>query len=143
VLDLYSGTGALALEALSRGAAEATLVESSRGALQALRANVQSLAIESRARVVAGDVAQAIARLEGPFDLVFADPPWALVDRGEAARMLELLVARSVLAREGVIVLEHASRSTPPVVRGLTARETRQYGDTALTFYEKPPDEPH
>jgi 16S rRNA (guanine966-N2)-methyltransferase len=142
VLDLYAGTGALALEALSRGAAEATLVESSRGALDALRANVRSLALESRARVVASEVEYAIARLEGPFDLVFADPPWALVDRGEAARMLELLVARA-LADEGLIVLEHGSRSKPPVVRGLAARETRQYGDTSLTFYQKPPDEAH
>jgi 16S rRNA (guanine966-N2)-methyltransferase len=143
VLDLYSGTGALALEALSRGAAEATLVESSRAALQALRANVRSLAIESRVRVVQSDVEHAIGRLEGSFDLVFADPPWVLVDEGEASRMLELLVARSVLVDQSVIVLEHASRSSPPVVRGLDARETRKYGDTALTFYEKPPDEPH
>src|SRR5580698_8823990 len=69
VLDLYAGTGALALEALSRGASDATLVEGAREALDAIRANVKSLAVEDRVRVVAGDVREAVRRLRGPFDL--------------------------------------------------------------------------
>src|SRR3984893_15924457 len=77
VLDLYAGTGALALEALSRGASRAILVESSRNALAALRANVTSLGLEKRTWIAATDVGRAARRLadKGPFDLVFADPP--------------------------------------------------------------------
>jgi 16S rRNA (guanine966-N2)-methyltransferase len=130
VLDLYAGTGALALEALSRGASDATLVEAAREALDAIRANVKSLAVEDRVRVVAGDVREAVRRLRGPFDLVLADPPWTLVEEGEAPR---------ALAERGLVVLEHASRSPSPTIEQLAERSTRRYGDTSLTFYERRP----
>lgn len=138
VLDLYAGTGALALEALSRGAASAVLVESSRDALSALRANVAALGVGAGAQVVAADVRDAVRRLarSGPFDLVLADPPWALVDTGEAPRALGELAEQGALAPEAVVVLEHAARSAPPTVQQLIQEETRRYGDTALTFYK-------
>ena len=138
VLDLYAGTGALALEALSRGAASAVLVESARDALTALRANVAALGLEDRARVVAGDVAKAIRRLPdaGPFDLVFADPPWAMVDEGHSAVVLSSLARSAGIATDGRVVLEHSSRTPPFDVDGLVRLETRKYGDTALTFYK-------
>lgn len=138
VLDLYAGTGALALEALSRGAASAVLVESARDALTALRANVAALGLEDRARVVAGDVAKAIRRLPdaGPFDLVFADPPWAMVDEGHSAVVLSSLARSAGIATDGRVVLEHSTRTAPFDVDGLVRLETRKYGDTALTFYK-------
>jgi 16S rRNA (guanine966-N2)-methyltransferase len=138
VLDLYAGTGALALEALSRGAATAVLVESAREALAALRANVTALGLEDRARVVAGDVAKAIRRLPdaGPFDLVFADPPWAMVDEGHGAAVLSALARSAGIATDGRVVLEHSARTAPFDVDGLVRLETRKYGDTALTFYK-------
>jgi 16S rRNA (guanine966-N2)-methyltransferase len=138
VLDLYAGTGALALEALSRGAAAALLVESAREALGALRANVEALGLEDRARVVAGDVAQAMRRLgeAGPFDLVFADPPWALVDAGPPLAVLSDLARRGGIAAEGRVVLEHSARTAPPDIDGLVRLDARRYGDTALTFYK-------
>jgi 16S rRNA (guanine966-N2)-methyltransferase len=149
VLDLYAGTGALALEALSRGASEAVLVESSREALAALRANVAALGVEARTRVIAGDVALAVRRLvrpgraDGPethaarpFDLVFADPPWAMVEGGEPAAALSTLADGGALAAEACVVLEHASRTIPLDVEGLLRLDTRRYGDTALTFYK-------
>jgi 16S rRNA (guanine(966)-N(2))-methyltransferase RsmD len=138
VLDLYAGTGALGFEALSRGAVHATFVESARAALSALRANITGLGVAERTSVVAGDVASVSARVarEGPYDLVFADPPWALVDRGEAPRALEEIVARSALAPEGLFVLEHSARSSPPHVVGLELRERRRFGDTAIALYE-------
>jgi 16S rRNA (guanine966-N2)-methyltransferase len=139
VLDLYAGTGALALEALSRGASDATLVEAAREALDAIRANVKSLAVEDRVRVVAGDVREAVRRLRGPFDLVLADPPWTLVEEGEAPRALALLVGHGALAERGLVVLEHASRSPSPTIEQLAERSTRRYGDTSLTFYERGP----
>lgn len=137
VLDLYAGTGALALEALSRGASEATLVEVSREALDVIRANLRSLAVEERVQVVAGDVRDAVRRLRGPFDLVLADPPWSLVEQGEVSRALGLLATHGALTERAVVVLEHSSRSLPPAIERLAARETRRYGDTSLTFYER------
>jgi len=138
VLDVYAGTGALALEALSRGAARAVLVESSREALSALRANVGALGVGGEAQVLAADVRGAVGRLarQGPFDLVLADPPWALVDAGEAGRVLAELASRGAFAPEATIVLEHSSRSAPPAIPGLIQGDTRRYGDTALTFYK-------
>ncbi len=91
VLDLYAGTGALGIEALSRGAAHATFVESARPALAALRENLAALGLAGAARVVAQPVAGAASRiggggwLAGPFDLVFADPPYAAVAEVPAA----------------------------------------------------------
>jgi 16S rRNA (guanine966-N2)-methyltransferase len=138
VLDLYAGTGALALEALSRGASEAVLVESSREALAAARANVASLGLEGAARIVACDAREVPRRLPGgaPFDVVFADPPWALVDTGEAPRALAAVVAAGLVAAGGLVVLEHAARSAVPALDGLDTTQTRRYGDTALTFYK-------
>jgi 16S rRNA (guanine966-N2)-methyltransferase len=138
VLDLYAGSGALAFEALSRGAAKATLVESSRDALAAVRANVACLGVEDRTQVVAGDVRDAARRLgrAGPFDLVLADPPWALVDAGQVARALTEIVTAGVLSPGARVVLEHAARSPAPEIEGLLRGETRRYGDTALTFYK-------
>jgi len=138
VLDLYAGTGALGLEALSRGAVRAILVESSREALAAARDNVASLGLGGLARVLAADARDAVRRLEGerPFDLVLADPPWALVDTGEALRVLGDLARSPLLAEDSLVVLEHSSRTPPPEVEGLSKEQERRYGDAALTFYK-------
>jgi 16S rRNA (guanine966-N2)-methyltransferase len=138
VLDLYAGTGALALEALSRGAAGAVLVESGRDALAALRTNVETLGLEDRAQVVAGDVAQTVRRMAGagPFDMVFADPPWALVDAGQPAAVLSDLARRGLITSDCRVVLEHSARTAPFDIDGLVRIDTRRYGDTALTFYK-------
>jgi len=138
VLDLYAGSGALALEALSRGAAHAVLVESSREALSVLRANVVALNLEEHASILAGDAAVLGRRIteRGPFDLVLADPPWALVEEGSALRALSRIVTAGALHPGGWVVLEHSARTEPPDVPGLFRTETRRYGDTALTFYK-------
>ncbi len=138
VLDLYAGTGALALEALSRGAARAVLVESSRDALTALRANAQALGALDRVKVVAGDVHRLGPRIsaEGPFDLVFADPPWSLVEEGAPPLALGELARTGGLSPGAWLVLEHASRTPAPDAEPLAREETRKYGDTALTFYK-------
>ena len=138
VLDLYAGTGALALEALSRGAARAILVESSRDAIAALKANVAALGLERSAQLVAGDVGRLtdqVARA-GPYDLVLADPPWAMIDGGEAGAALSALVQSGAISPAGWLVLEHAARSDPPDLDGLLRHDVRRYGDTALTFYK-------
>ncbi len=138
VLDLYAGTGALALEALSRGAVHATLVESSREALSALRANVTALGVESQTLVVVAAVGRAAGRLarQGPFDLVLADPPWALVESGDAPREVAGLVGVGILSPGALLVLEHSARTQPPTIPGLVLDEERHYGDTALAIYK-------
>ena len=88
VLDLFAGSGALGLEALSRGAAEAIFVERARPALQALRENLRLLGLDDRARVVAGDARRFLAGPPEPFDLVFLDPPFADDLLGDIARQL-------------------------------------------------------
>jgi 16S rRNA (guanine(966)-N(2))-methyltransferase RsmD len=138
VLDLYAGSGALALEALSRGASRAALVESGRDAIAAIRHNVAALGLGASADVITADVGRAWSRVAplAPFDLVFADPPWSLVDTGDASRDLAWLSTCPALAESAWVILEHSRRTPAPSVTGLIFRETRDYGDTALTFYK-------
>jgi len=138
VLDLYAGSGALALEALSRGAERAVLVESNRAAQRAIRDNIATLGVTSQATLLpvrAESASRALATLP-PFTLIFADPPWA--DAQGALAVLERLVELSVVAPAARLVLEHAAR-TPPMFRDdspLVALDTRRWGDTAVTIFE-------
>lgn len=141
VLDLYAGTGALALEAISRGATTAVLVESSARALAAIRANVASLGASAQTRLIAGDVSRAVHRIaaEGPFDLVMADPPWALVQDGTPQKVLSRLGDAGAFRNGALAILEHAVRDRAADierVEGAEPIETRIYGDTALTFFK-------
>lgn len=136
VLDLFAGTGALALEALSRGAASAILVERARPALEAIRSNVRALDVADRARVIAAPVERSLAavRRHAPFDLVLCDPPWG------AAAAVEATLARwpwpELLAPSGRLALEHAASAPPSLASPeLAAAWTRAWGDTAFTVY--------
>lgn len=144
VLDLYAGTGALGIEALSRGALRAVFVESARPALAVLRQNLADLGLMGAATVLALPVERARDRIlaEGPFDLVLADPPYALV--AEAAASLARLAAAGprFLKPAGSIVLEHAGRDAPPEVDGLVRAGARSYGEASLAFYELPVSAP-
>jgi 16S rRNA (guanine966-N2)-methyltransferase len=133
VLDLFAGSGALALEALSRGAAHATLVESARPALSAIRQNVSHLRCEQRVSLVTGALPDVLARIPQPepFDLVFMDPPYASND-GPAT--LEALPLHCALASEALIVYEHDRRKPPRVPASLLFLGERTWGDTQLSF---------
>lgn len=133
VLDLYAGSGALGLEAVSRGAGEAVLVEQGRDALGAIRDNVEALDVADRVRVVAARVERALEKVDGKFGIVFLDPPYADVRAPEFARVLQ--AATGLLADQGALVLEHASGDVPPVVPKLSLDRTRQYGDTAVSLF--------
>ncbi len=137
VLDLYAGTGALGLEALSRGAAHATFVERRREAITALRANLAALGVAAESRVVARPIESAGADIAGPFDLVFADPPYADVQSGAATRTLARLFSQGLFADGAIFVLEHAEKTETPEFPGLEAEATRSYGDTRLAFFRK------
>jgi 16S rRNA (guanine966-N2)-methyltransferase len=139
VLDLYAGSGALGLEALSRGAAHAVFVEQARPALASLETNLRSLGVESRATVLAASVERSLERIAalGPFDVALVDPPYALLGDGRAARALGALVERGVLAEAGLLVLEHASRDEPPSLPVVGVERSRRYGDTTVTAYAR------
>ena len=134
VLDLFAGTGALGLEALSRGAAAASFVESGRKALALLRDNIARCGAEAVAQVIARD-----ARRPGPnpgaaHDLVFLDPPYGK-GLGEAA--LGAALAGGWIAADALIVWEESAAVTPP--GGLRIIDERRYGDTVIRFLRHPP----
>lgn len=136
VLDLFAGTGALGIEALSRGAARAVFVEQSRPALKALSQNLRELGLLERSRVLASPVKNARASIVelGPYDLVLADPPY---EDSESALGFVAELTQShdgLLAPGATIVLEHDARKTPEGAM-LTLVSTRRYGDSALSFY--------
>ena len=134
VLDLFAGTGALALEALSRGAAYAVLVDAATHAILAENARRTKLAAQSDIRRgdVYGQVA-ALAREGRTFDLVFADPPYA---RGDNARVLAALDAGAVLARDGLLVLEQgAGEQLIEQIGSLSLVRERRYGAARICFY--------
>ena len=138
-LDLYAGSGALGLEALSRGCEHVVFVEEARAALEALRANVTHVHAEASCTIVPKSVERALDGLgAAPFSLVLADPPYADVSSGKAVRALASLVREGLLAPGGRLVLEHASADSSPLIEGLAPADTRRYGDTSLAFYELP-----
>lgn len=133
VLDLFAGTGAMGIEALSNGAAEAVFVESDPAAVAAIEANIDALGLGGSAAVVRSAVERAIGSLQGPFDLIIADPPYR--DEPAGAAGLLARAAGSLLAPDGRIVLEHSSDAAPPEIEGLEMRRSGRYGKTTVTFY--------
>lgn len=135
VLDLYAGSGALGIEAISRGAVEATFVEQNARTLGILRANLAELGIDSVTSVVAGDVPAAVRRLgraQERFDLALIDPPYA---SEEPARAFEALVGSAILAPGAMVVLERDRRHPSPHAEGLSALDERRYGDTVVSRF--------
>jgi 16S rRNA (guanine966-N2)-methyltransferase len=133
VLDLYAGTGALGIEALSRGAASAAFVERAARSLSVLRANLKALGLVGRARVLPGDVCRVVRRLGKAgerFDLILMDPPYA---SAELPRALEALVGWQVLAPGATVVVESGWCHSLPAAEGLTRLDERRYGDTRVT----------
>jgi 16S rRNA (guanine966-N2)-methyltransferase len=127
VLDLYAGSGALGLEALSRGAVSADFVELAPASLEALRRNIVALGLEAVTTVHRGDAFRYAARLApGAFDLVLADPPYG---RDDAARLVGLF-RQTPFAR--ILAVEH------PAALHVPGDDSRRYGDTALSFCYAP-----
>jgi 16S rRNA (guanine966-N2)-methyltransferase len=131
VLDLFAGSGALGIEALSRGAKHATFVEADAGAVRAILDSLGRTGFTGRAKVLRGRLPGALASVSGPFDLVFLDPPY------DAENIPELLgQLRPFAMPAATIVYEHASRYNPPEhPPGLILTDRRVYGDSALGLY--------
>ena len=129
--DLYAGTGAVGIEAISRGAASCLFVDSSAQAVRAIEENLARTKLGERARVLRFDVRSALIREEGPFDLVFLDPPYE-TDEGELASVFELVVDR--IAPDGQFVLTRPKRRDSTNVIPLHWQPARllSYGDARI-----------
>jgi 16S rRNA (guanine966-N2)-methyltransferase len=139
VLDLYAGTGALGIEALSRGAGRAVFVERDGRALAALQRNLREFDLTGRARIMDSSVAVALQRLSDEkhqkFSWVFVDPPYAA---GQVEPVLALLSGGQLLDNGAVVIVEHDRRHQPPErVGALELVDRRFYGDTGLSFYRR------
>ena len=133
VLDLYAGSGAVGLEAVSRGAGRALLVESDARAAATARDNAAALGLAGRVTVRRDRVERVLAGPPEPYDLVFADPPYALPD-GELTAVLDALLA-GWAGPGGVLVVERSSRGSGPAwPQGVQALQERRYGEGALWY---------
>jgi 16S rRNA (guanine966-N2)-methyltransferase len=136
VLDLYAGTGALGIEALSRGAEWADFVDQRPQSCAIIKANLRALDLEDCSHVYTASVASALGYLAESYDLVFLDPPYAQARETGAA--LELLAGSAILAAEARVVVCHPSREPLGEYYGTLAQiKDRRYGDTAVTIYRK------
>lgn len=137
VLDLYAGTGALGLEALSRGAGRAVLVERDDAALRALAANAAALGAQDATAIVAGDVAGAAldrALAQGPFALLLLDPPYRI----DASDVVSALArCEDALSAEALVAWEHAASDRVRMPAGWELSRTYRYGDTAVSILHR------
>jgi len=134
VLDLFAGTGALSLEALSRGAKDAVLIDMDRDACNAIRKNMETSRLGDQCRLISRDYRQAIdalAREGQKFDVVFIDPPYKMENTGE---MCAALYDKGLLSQHFLIVVEHRRGMAPLLDLRFEAFDLRKYGDTEITF---------
>ena len=137
VLDLFGGSGALGIEALSRGAARAVFVERAGPVAAVLRQNLDELDVLERARVVRGDAPGVVRRLADAgerFDLALVDPPYA--EPETTLRALRALATSGILAPRATVVVEMSRHTVPPRVEGLEPVDERRYGDTVIHRFE-------
>ncbi len=134
VLDLFAGSGSLGIEALSRGAAHATFVESNPDAIGYLESNLETLGCEADTTVIQMDSLHYLKQITGPFDLIFADPPYEYETTGDVA---QIIFSRSLLHVDGYLVIEHARphhfTPSPDYMIG----PVKQFGRTVVTFFRR------
>jgi 16S rRNA (guanine966-N2)-methyltransferase len=132
VLDLYAGTGAIGFEAASRGAAAVVSVEGHRETAHAIEEAAKDFGVSGRVSVVAAPAERALYRIEGPFDVVYMDPPYA---DDVPLQIFRLLLERSLLAPDALVIYEHAAKRILPDIPGYRAVREEVYGDVALAFF--------
>lgn len=136
-IDLFAGTGAIGIEALSRGAQHAVFVENHAAAVKLIRINLKSLGIADEAEILAMDAIRGLKQLalqEARTDFVFLDPPYARAE--EYQRVLEFIASANLLAPSGVVIAEHTKKiNLPEIVQSLERTRVRIQGDSALSFY--------
>ena len=131
-LDLFAGTGAIGFEAASRGAERVVSVEGHRETADAIREAAEDFGIAQKVTVVSAPVDRALYRIEGPFDIVYADPPYA---DDVPLKMFEQLLERKLLAPDAYVIYEHSARTILPQIPGYRSVREEVYGDVALAFF--------
>ena len=135
VLDLFAGTGALGIEALSRGARQAVFIDNNREAVALITRNIQQCGLENRSTVLRWDITRnldCLYRTDKPYDLVFLDPPY---ERGLVLSTLQFLLQHHFLATAARVVVEHAASEVfLPLPNGLDVTDTRKYGKSLVSF---------
>jgi 16S rRNA (guanine966-N2)-methyltransferase len=131
VLDLFAGTGAIGFEAASRGAARVVAVESQREIANAIEEAAKNLGVADVVQVVQAPAERALYRLEGPFDIVYLDPPYA---DPVPLQVLRLMRERELLAPDALVVYEHPAKRILPEIPGYRSVREEVYGDVALAF---------
>ena len=142
VLDVFAGSGAMGLEALSRGAGRVTFVESDQAARAVLAANIAALDAGGRSRVVPTDAfaasTGAAVRAGGPFALLLLDPPYR-ISSAQVTGLVEALEGEGSLTTDAVVVYEHATASEPVTPHAFVVQRTRRYGSTSVTIMRRYP----
>jgi 16S rRNA (guanine966-N2)-methyltransferase len=144
-LDLYAGTGAVGIEALSRGAKKTVFVDDNSLRISIIKKLLEKFGLKDMARVVKDRASNFIKKTESVFDIIFVDPPYA---SGELDMVLPLIDEKGILGDNGIVIAEHPSKKTPPFtspldkggIRGvgsLRLIKTYKYGDTSLSLYKK------
>jgi len=136
VLDAFSGTGSLAIEALSRGASEAILIEKDLKAYKIIKQNIESLGI-SESKEILGDCLKVISHMKDgdKFDLIFLDPPY---NRGFLDKAIKIIMEKDILNKEGIIIVETNSRNNEAfAIDGLEIFKKADYGDTSIIYCQK------
>ncbi len=144
VIDLYAGTGAIGIEALSRGAASCIFIENNRLAIQVIRDNLVATGLQNKATILKYDVLETASYLEKngiKLDIVFAAPPYPLVEensyRSELLTFFSILSEKHIIPPEGIVILQQrkAEFQIPPEASCLELFDTRIYGDTQVLFF--------
>lgn len=134
VLDLYAGTGAIGIEALSRGAGWADFVERDRSMARAISENLANTRLEEFGQVHVLDVRKALDRLSGPYDVIFMDPPYA---DESVDQVIDLIAERGLCGEDGLVIVEHARRRPLEGKYGkLVLQKEKSYGDTMLSIFQ-------
>jgi 16S rRNA (guanine(966)-N(2))-methyltransferase RsmD len=137
VLDLFAGSGSLGIEALSRGAAHVTFVESDEHAVQYIEQNVQTLGCEMMTEIDETDAMYFLLHVRSPFDLIFADPPYAFE---RTAEIPDIVIERKLLKSEGYLLIEHAAGVHFASTQLYHAGPEKKFGRTRVTFIQPLPD---
>ena len=131
VLDLFAGSGAMGIEALSRGAAEGVFVENNARAMAVVKQNAQYTGVDKRSRFIESDFVAALSKISGEFDFIFIDPPYA---SDYYKKAMEIIADKKLLASGGRIICEH-DREIGDMPSRLVPLKSKKYGKTYITYY--------
>ena len=135
VLDLFGGSGALSLEALSRGAQSVVINEPARAAWATIARNVEMIGWQARVTLIKRDWKVALNALDGPFDLVFLDPPYRMTDiYGQVAQIMR---TRGLLSKDALLIMEHSAKAPLILPEDFVIVDTRHYGDTDISLVQQ------